>query len=64
MDAAYRLLASHPHVGQKVQGKQVAARRLILHKSRYWIYYHVIESEEIVEVIALWQANQQAEPEL
>jgi plasmid stabilization system protein ParE len=60
---AFELVASHPHAGEVVEHVRIpAARRLLLRRTRYQLYY-VVE-EDVVIVLALWHSSRGRGPDL
>ncbi|MBA2689651.1 MAG: type II toxin-antitoxin system RelE/ParE family toxin [Burkholderiales bacterium] len=57
------LLSAQPGVGTPARGVKVpGARRLILSRVRYYIYYRV--SEGVLEILAFWHMSRSQEPRL
>lgn len=53
-----------PLTGVALRGRHRNTRRLLLHKTRYALYYTVSESSREVEVVALWHTSKGAGPPL
>lgn len=62
---ALSLLAHSPHVGRRVESRrrEFTVRRLLLKKSRHLIFYSVDDRSGVVEVLRVWQANQEDPPD-
>lgn len=63
IETAFGRLQLHPTAGEQVRSRHGGSiRRLILRRSRYWLYYFVSENE--IEVLALWHQNRGVLPPL
>lgn len=61
--AAAKLLAEQPGIGATYEGTRAqGVRRLYLSRVRYFIYYRF--SDASLDVLALWHAQREREPEL
>lgn len=51
-----KILLEQPDIGNKVEtGRSTQVRRLILHRTKYFLYYRVQRKE--LEVLALWHSS-------
>ncbi|MEW6754011.1 MAG: type II toxin-antitoxin system RelE/ParE family toxin [Candidatus Latescibacterota bacterium] len=63
LEQAFELIRSTPGVGQPVEHPRYpAVRRVLLGRSRYHLYYR--ESDDVIEVVALWHASRGGDPHL
>jgi plasmid stabilization system protein ParE len=55
---AFSLLAAQPRIGSRATNvKLPGVRRIFLPIIKYHLYYHVLESPDRVEIVALWHAR-------
>ena len=60
---ASQLLAQQPHIGSSAANAKVAeVRRIFLARVRYHVYYRILESENVVEILAFWHASRSERP--
>ena len=58
LERALTLIASQPRIGSRAMNvKLPGVRRIFLPKIKQHLYYHVLESPDRVEVVALWHAR-------
>ena len=61
-NAALTYLPKRRKVHRVINGIEV--RRFALKKTQHHLYYHVIDDEEVVRVIAVWGMPKKGEPDL
>lgn len=62
---AVRVLAFTPRVGGESGDVRLpGARRLVLVKSKFLLFYRVLEDERVVELLRLWYAKRGTRPDL
>lgn len=64
LSAALELLSSAPWIGAQRKVRSSRARRLVLQRSRYHVYYAVNPSGDQVEILALWHTSRGKLPRL
>lgn len=65
LDDAFRLIAELPRTGEPVHHSKLAsARRLLLARTRYHLYYSVDDDGQTVRVLALWHTSRGKLPRL
>ena len=57
-------LTRDPLAGVQLSGRHRGLRWVMLHKSRYYVYYRVDESAREVEVMAVWHTSKGSGPPL
>lgn len=58
LQRAFSLIASQPRTGGRATNVRLAGvRRVYLPRIKYHLYYHVVEAQEYVEVVAFWHAR-------
>ena len=61
---ALAYLVDAPHSGFPLRGRHRGLRRLVLHKTRYHLYYNVDEERREVEIVAIWHTSKGKGPPL
>ena len=62
---AYGLIRSLPDIGQKVSGaKSDLVRRILLRRSRHYVYYQESDDNEAIEVLAIWHTSRARKPDV
>ena len=64
MAKALDFLSGAPHSGVQLRGRRRGLRRIVLHKTRYYVYYRVYEAAREVEVVAIWHTSKGKGPPL
>jgi len=65
LERAFALLARQPQIGAVARNERlVGVRRVFLTRTRYYLYYRVVESPPSVQVLALWHASRGAGPRI
>ena len=60
---AFTLLCEHPLIGQSSRSARwPQLRRILLPRTRYFLYYSVHRDQGAVEVFALWHAGRGSQP--
>ena len=55
---ALDLVRTQPHIGQHAQKASLkGVRRILLRRTRYLLYYCVLQNENFIIVLSLWHAN-------
>lgn len=65
LEYAKRRLLENPHVGRpykKIRGKLF--RQLLLRRCQQWVFYRVLEDEELVVIHSVWGTQRGKEPQL
>jgi plasmid stabilization system protein ParE len=63
LERALYLLREAPGAGAPfMRGRRPGTRRLLLRRTRYWVYYTVDPRRDIVYVLALWSNRREGEP--
>jgi plasmid stabilization system protein ParE len=63
LERALQLIASQPAIGARAQNaKLTGVRRIHLTRVRYYLYYRIVESPPVVEVLALWHTSRGSAP--
>ena len=57
-------LRDAPFTGVPLRGRHRGLRRLVLHKTRYYVYYRVFDAAREVEVVAVWHTSKGMGPPL
>jgi plasmid stabilization system protein ParE len=64
-EEAVRLLAEMPTIGPRFRRATIpGVRRLLLRKSRYWIYYVHDDARSVVYVLSVWGTRRGMDPPL
>jgi len=64
-DSALDLLETLPGAGESVPHQRIRGlRRLFISRVRYFLYYTIDESSELIQVLALWHASRGQAPRL
>lgn len=64
-EAAVRLVSEMPGVGPRFRRATIpGVRRILLRRSRYWVYYLADEARQILGVLAVWSAHRGSDPPL
>lgn len=61
---AFDFLSAAPHSGVQLRGRRRGLRRIVLHGSRYYVYYRVNEAVNVVEVVSVWHTSKGKGPPL
>lgn len=59
LHAARELLSRHPEAGRLDEDKNAEARRLLLPKTRYIVYYRVDHDAKEVQIVTLWHSSRE-----
>lgn len=62
MAKALEFLSRAPHSGVSLRGRRRGLRRIVLHKTRYYVYYRIDEADREVEVMAVWHTSKGSGP--
>jgi plasmid stabilization system protein ParE len=65
LEEAKRQLLENPHVGRpykRIEGRLF--RQLLLERSQQWVYYRVLEEEELIVIHSIWGSQRGTEPKL
>lgn len=63
LERAFALITAQPRLGSLANNVKLSGvRRIFLPLITYHLYYHVVRSGDIVEVVALWHARRGKEP--
>ena len=64
-EQALRWLREMPAIGSRFRRSTVpGVRRILLRRSRYWVYYIPDESHSLVYVLAVWSGHRGSDPPL
>lgn len=58
------LLETAPMSGVRLRGRHQGLRRVLLHKTRYYLYYEVDDEARLVTVLAIWHTSKGVGPPL
>jgi len=65
LDRAIDLLSDLPDIGTRfTRTKRVGIRRLLLRRSKHWVYYFHDRKRSIVYILALWSTFRGSDPQL
>ena len=65
LERAFEIISSLPGTGEPVSHSRLKGlRRLLMGRVRYYLYYHVDQERETVEVLALWHTSRGSTPTL
>lgn len=65
VERAFELIQVLPHSGQRLPHPTIShLRRLLLARVHYYLYYQLPESDDFVEVLALWHVKRGHPPAL
>ena len=65
LDRAIDLLSELPEIGPKFQRtNRIGIRRLLLRRSKYWVYYLYDAKRAIVYILAIWSTFRGSDPHL
>ncbi|MFY9820028.1 MAG: type II toxin-antitoxin system RelE/ParE family toxin [Thermoanaerobaculia bacterium] len=65
MDRAIDLITSHPSIGALARDVRLAdARRILLNRVRYFLYYRLSASGKKIVILALWHTSRGSAPKL
>jgi plasmid stabilization system protein ParE len=55
LEETWELLINNPDVGSPVRSRRPGARRVLMERVRYYVYYR--SHEDVIEVTAIWHAS-------
>ena len=65
LEKAFQLISTQPNIGAvATNAKTPGARRILLSRVRYYLYYRVKSKPKAVEVLALWHTSRYPDPGL
>ena len=64
LSRAFDFLSRAPHSGVQLRGRRRGLRRIVLHRTRYYVYYRVDEAARLVEVVSIWHTSKGKGPPL
>jgi plasmid stabilization system protein ParE len=65
LEAAHSLLLEQPHTGSIFRAVgEVPIRRMLLRRTRQWLYYSVDEAQQLIIVHTVWGAERGSTPKL
>ncbi len=63
LEHAYELIHSQPQLGQPARASRIkGVRRVVLRRSRYYVYYRIANDESSVVVLSVWHASRGPDP--
>ena len=63
LERAYELIRNQPQLGQPARATSLASvRRVLLRRSRYYLYYRESSDQQSVVVLSAWHASRGQEP--
>jgi len=65
LDRAIDLLSETPEIGPRFhRTRRTGIRRLLLRRSKYWVYYLYDANRAIVYILAIWSTFRGSDPDL
>jgi plasmid stabilization system protein ParE len=65
LDDAFELIVDNPKLGEPIHHTTIlSARRLLMRRTQFYLYYSIDEQSKSVEVLALWHTSRGTPPTL